>query len=99
VKRRRRGGLGSSAAAHSQRRDRHVESGIARAQSGLLAAQEGRCAVAYEALKQARWDNGAAWAHRDAGGAGRAGGATLTQFDQALQHADDTFRNRCFPRR
>lgn len=101
--RRRRRGLGASAAEHSQRRDRYVEGGIAQAERALVALQGNvtprDCAVAYEHLSGAKWSNGAAWANRDSGGVGRAGGATLTDFDRKLQHANDLFRNTCFPRR
>ncbi len=94
MSRRRRGGLGSSKAKHTGGVDNHISSGRSQAQRGLMAAEEGRCKVAYEAISAARWDNGAAWAHRNSGG--RA--PQLQQFDQELQHANDTFRNRCLPR-
>ena len=69
--------------------------GEGKADAALMAAQEGRCSVAYRDLRKAVWNNGAAWAHRTGGGSA----PTLTAFDRVLQHAEDTFRNLCTTRR
>lgn len=79
---------------HTSAADGLITQGIDRADSALFEVQHNRCDRAYEWLKKARWNNGAAWAHRDSGG--RA--PRLAEFDQRLQHADDTFRNACFPK-